>query len=177
MSSAKRVSYFFSGLLMIVCGLIVIWQPEEGYQVVLFILELTLLFRGIRQLVFYFSMARHMVGGISIFYQGLLLFDAGLFALNLNNVPRMYSMLYLVGCMLLSGMTDAARANEERKQKFGHWKYEIVSGGIKILISFICIFHLNSIEIIATIYGLGLLYSAIYRIVISFRRSAIVYVQ
>lgn len=177
MGSAKRVSYFFLGLIMMLCSLIMFWYPEVGYQVVLLILELMLLIRGIRQLIFYFCMARHMVGGISIFYHGILLFDAGLFALNLHDVPRMYAMLYLIGYMLFSGVIDAGRANEVRKQNSGHWKYQLFSGIIKILVSFICINYLDSMEIIAMIYGIGLLHSALLHIVTAFRRTAVVYVQ
>lgn len=177
MGSAKRVTYFLSGLLMMLCSVLVISSPEAGYQIVLLILELMLLIRGVRQLVFYFSMARFMVGGISIFYRGLLLLDAGLFALNLDNVPRMYTMLYLIGYMLIAGLVDAAYANEERRQRYGRWKYQMFSGTVKIVISFICLFHLGSVEIITAIYGVGLFFSAVSHMVTSFRRSAIVYVQ
>lgn len=177
MGSAKRVSYFFVGLIMMLCGLILFMELEDGYQDVLLILEVMLLLHGIRKLVFYFTMARHMVGGINIFYQGILTFDAGLFALNLHDVPRIYAMLYLIAYMLVTGVIDAVRTNEIRKQGSRQWKYQMLTGMIKILISIICIFHLNSAEIIAIIYGVGLFSSAISHIVTAFRRTAIVYVQ
>ncbi len=177
MGSVKRISYFFLGLLMILSSFVMFTWPEIGYELVLLILELTLLIHGIRQLVFYGLMARHMVGGINVFYNGLFYLDAGLFTLYLSDMPRIYVMIYLIGCMLFSGVTDAAHANEMRKQKFRHWKYELFSGLVKVLISLVCLFHINSMEIIAIVYGIGLLHSAVTHIVTAFRRTAIVYVQ
>lgn len=48
---------------------------------------------------------------------------------------------------------------------------------VQVVISFICLLHLNSAEIIAIVYGVGLLHSAVSHIVAAFRRTAIVYVQ
>ncbi len=177
MGKAKRIAYFFKGLVMIIASLIMFAWPEEGYLVVLFILEMTLLIHGIQKIWYYFSMARFMVGGINIFYRGLLIFDAGLFTLNLRNMPPIVTMLYLIAVMLFSGVINVAKANETRKQKSIHWKYSMFSGGVKILVAIVCIFHLHSAEIITTIYSIGLFCSAVSHIVTSFRKTAIVYVQ
>ncbi len=177
MGSVKRVTYFFLGVIMMLCSFLLFLAPKDGYQIVLLILEITLFLYGVRQLAFYFSMARYMVGGIRIFYLGILILDASLFALYLDDLPRMYSMLYLIGYMLISGAIDVARANEARRQKSGHWKYQMFCGAVKMIVSVVCLFHIDSAEMIAIIYGIGLLHSAATHIVTAFRRTAIVYVQ
>ena len=175
MGKAKRVSYGILGLLLILCSVLMACLPQYGYQIVLLVLELTLLVYGIKQLLFYFFMARHMVGGIRIFYQSILILDAGFFALSLHDMPRQYVMMYLVGGMLISGFLDAARARDIRRQNSPHWKYTMFSGLVKIGIFFACLFHIDSELLITLIYSVGLLHSGVERIVTAFRQTAIVY--
>ena len=96
MSISQKFISFISGCLMIVFGILMLTLEEDGYEAVLLILETALMLSGIQQLFYYFTMARNMVGGIYIFYKGILLLDAGLFALNLDKVPEQYGMLYLI---------------------------------------------------------------------------------
>ena len=176
MGKAKRLSYGFFGLLMMICSVLMVRFPKYGYLFALGVLELTLIAYGIRQLMFYLLMARHMVGGIRIFYQSVLVLDAGLFALSLHDMPRAYVMMYLVGSMLVSGVLNAARARETRRQGSTHWKYAMFTGLVKIVLSFVCMFYISSETLITIIYSAGLFYAGVARIVNASRQTAIVYI-
>ena len=176
MGKAKRLSYGFFGLLMMICSVLMVRFPKYGYLFALGVLELTLIAYGIRQLVFYFLMARHMVGGIRIFYQSILVLDAGLFALSLHDMPRAYVMTYLVGSMLISGIINVARAYETRRQHSPHWKFAMLTGLVKIVLSVVCMFHIDSEMLITLLYSAGLFYAGVSRIVNASRQTAIVYI-
>lgn len=177
MNQAKRISYIFTGLLTAICSLILFIWNDEGFGFILLILEFSLLLHGIQKLLFYFKMARHMVGGIRIFYEGLLYLDAGLFTLTLNDVPKIFGILYLITVMFISGIIAVLKANEIRRQKSSIWKYSMFSGVVKTLIAFSCLFHLDSFSNITMLYSIGLFYSSISHIVTAFRKTAIVYIQ
>ena len=153
--------------------------PGETYQVVLFLLTLSLLLHGIHQLIYYFSLCRYKTGSIETLYKGIFFMDAGLFALNINmgRAPRIMGILYLIITVFVSGVVDVLRANEARKLEMGRWKYQFFYGALQIVISCTGLFFLNSVRLMTYIYCLGLINTAISRIITAFRKTAIVYVE
>lgn len=179
MKTMRRVKEIFSGILMMFCCFILILIPEEGYFIVPLILSVSLIFSGIRSLLYYFFMARHMVGGKVIFYQGLIVLDLGMFTYTLVDVPLMYVILYLLACHAFSGAIDIMRAFEAKRLHAPSWRFSMTSGVLNIAImflSFFCGVIMRSTTIVVYIYCAGLLYSACARIVTAFRKTAIVYV-
>lgn len=179
MTNLQRVKEVFAGLCMIIGGLFITLIPEDGYVMVAFILGVSLFFRGLRYLVYYFGMARHMVGGRAMLYMGVILLDAGLFSLTLTNIPPMYIILYLLVYHAFSGVVDIMRAREARRYD-GPWKVNMSYGVLNILVALLALvggFSSQSVEAVVYIYGPGLIYSAIVRIVRAFRKGAIVYIQ
>ncbi|MDO4804881.1 MAG: DUF308 domain-containing protein [Lachnospiraceae bacterium] len=177
MSGRKRVVYFITGLFMVLFGVIMMFPSEEGYKTVLNILEFALIISGIKHLHFYFTMARYMVGGIYIFFKGIFILDAGLFAFNLDDVPKQYAMLYLIGGLAIAGVIGIMHAMEVRKLESGKWKSLLAQGIIQISVAIVCLFFLGDQDMLTLVYGLGLLHSGIMRIMTSFRKTAIVYVK
>ena len=82
---------------MVIFGTAMAIMPSEVYGVIILSLGLTLMLSGIRSLVYYFTMAKHMVGGLAVLYRGVIVFDIGLFTLSLVDVPLIFIMLYLAG--------------------------------------------------------------------------------
>ncbi len=177
MDSARRIYNFITGLLMVFLSGIMIYDRAEGYLAVLFCLECSLFLYGIRQIWYYLTMARHMVGGILVFYRGLFFLDAGVFTLNLDDVPRIYAMIYLLAGLAFSGIIDMLQANSARKLQSGHWKYQMFYGVVKVGFTVLSVFFINSVLMLTIIYSAGLLHAAVSRIVTAFRRTAIVYVE
>lgn len=177
MGKARRVFYVISGLLIIFFGVFMFISFGEGYRLVLLILETMLFIRGIRLLIFFFTMARHMVSGKVILYEAFICLDLGLFTLNLDDVPQVYAMLYLLAGLALSGVIDILRTREIRRLESGHWKYQVFTGIVKIATAVVCLFSLDSPLILVSVYSLGLVHSGVARIAAGVRRGAIVYIE
>ncbi len=177
MGSLRRVANAAAGIVLFILSLLLITDPQGGYQVVLMILMLTFTIYGLRMLVYYFTMARHMTGGIRLLYKGVIILDAGLFMFYLNSIPRLYVMFYLLGGLALSGVIDILQANYARKLQAGNWRYQIFYGILKVLILVPALFYLDSVRSLTYIYAAGLIHTAFTCLVTAFRRTEIVYVE
>ena len=180
MKKMHRVKEILSGMLMLLCCLILLLVPEEGYFIVPLILSISLIFSGVRSLLYYFLMARHMVGGKAMFYQGLIILDLGMFTYTLVDIPLIYVILYLLACHAFSGAVDIMRALEAKRIHAPSWRLSMTSGALNVviaLLAFFCGVIMRSTEIVVYIYSAGLIYSACVRIATAFRKTAIVYIQ
>ena len=176
MTLAQRVQNILTGLLMLLISVLLFTGGEDGYPLVLLILTVTLLVAGLRELIYYFSMARHMVGGKEILYRGLIIFDVGIFTLTLSEVPGLYVMLYLLVIHGFAGVVDVLRALEARRMQAGSWWLSLSTGIANLLVVAACIIFAGSAEKLVLIYAVGLAYNSLLRIASAFRRSAIVYI-
>lgn len=177
MSKTRRVFYFLTGLIMAPLGILFILEPAEGYEYVLLLLVLALLGYAVNHLIYYFLLARFKTGGIEVLFKGLIFLDAGLFALDLNDVPKAYGMLYMIGIMSLSGLIELLQGNQARILQSGHWKYQMGYGAGKLFFGLSCLFFLDSARILTLVFGLGVLNMAVNRISIAFRKTDMVYVK
>ena len=183
MSSGQRIKNILIGALIILGAVILIIFPEDGILITAAILSLSLFFYGIKTLIYYLTMARHMVGGRIMLYLGIIVLDLGMFTMMLTNIPRdqdnekMYIALYLVVVYAFSGAIDILRALEAKKYSAPSWKFSLISGVINVVVAILCIVFIGSSDMIVYLYCAGLIYSAIVRIVTAFRKTAIVYIQ
>ncbi|MBQ3321573.1 MAG: DUF308 domain-containing protein [Firmicutes bacterium] len=176
MTKARRIGHVLTGLIMVIFGTAMAIMPSEVYGVIILSLGLTLMLSGIRSLVYYFTMAKHMVGGLAVLYRGVIVFDIGLFTLSLVDVPLIFIMLYLAGLHGFSGFIDIMRAIESKKMN-ASWKLNISHGIINVLIALLCLVFLKTVWVATLCYSLGLIYSGIIRIIQAFRRTTVVYIQ
>lgn len=177
MTKTKRIVNIILGIIMLICSGILLIDPDEGCDLIVILLQLSLAIRGLQLLFYYFSMARYMVGGIATLYRGLITLDLGLFLLNLSGSQRRTTMLYLIGMLAFSGLVDALRAMDARRMEAQTWRYQMISGVIKILIAISCLFHLDSAQNLTMVFCGGLTYSAVYKIISACRKTAIVYIE
>lgn len=176
MTITQRVFNFLAGLVIFMCGALLVLFPEESFGVVALILGVSLLVSGIRMTVFYFRMARHMVGGRYMLYIGVIVIDFGMFTLGMSDMPRFYLSLYLIFIYAFSGFVDIMRSLEA-KQYGASWKLNMIHGIMNVLVAVLCLIYLNSTDMLVTLYGCGLIASACMRMAKTFRRTAIVYIQ
>ena len=176
MGLTKRVLNVIASLIILALGVFMLLDPKNSYKLVVLLLMITLIVKGLRLLVYYFKMARHTVGGIVFLYQGVLLLDAGIFALSLDNVPVVYTMLYLIVCMLVAGGIDVMRSNQARIMETGKWKLQMVYGAGNIILSILGIIFIFSGTWVAIIYAVSLLHSGVCRMITAFRKTAVVYI-
>lgn len=180
MSKLQRIGNIAIGLFMLFCAISMFISPRTGYSLAVFLLCITLVATGLRTLVYYFAMARHMVGGKTILYKGIILLDMGVFALTLANVPTLYIVAYLLLAYMIDGGISVLRARELKSYHSPTWKRTLVFGIISIAIAIIAVVSgllMGSVNTIVYIYGAGLAYSAFVRIGSAVRRTAIVYIQ
>lgn len=175
MTTFQRIRSIVAGLVMIVAALIVIFEPEIGIFVAAIIFSVYLLVYGIRRLIYFFTMARHMVGGRTMLYLGVVILDLAIFTLSLMDAANVYIMIYLIAIHGFSGVVDILRAFEARKYH-NHWKMNFLRGIGNLLIAIACGVFIGSPETAAVIFGAGLIYSGIMRIVSALRRTAIIYI-
>lgn len=177
MSKAQRVKDFLTGLLMIFFALILIYKPEEGYPLVIVVLSISLLLYGVRSLIYFFTMARFMVGGKTSLYKGIILFDLGMFTMTLAKIPDTYIMLYLVAVNLFTGGVDILSAVDSKRSGSPSWKLKLAGGAVSVLAAIACVVFGRDHAVMVYIYCSGLIYSAIFRIISAFRKTAVVYIQ
>lgn len=177
MNLVQRVRSIVVGIIMIAISVLMFAFPGEGYIFAILLLSASLIVFGIRNLIYFFSMARHMVGGRSLLYLAVITIDIGVFTLSLSNVSKVIIVLYLFGSHIFTGGIDIMRALESKKLHAPHWRFRLTYGIINIAVGFVCIIFIQNIEVAVFIYSAGLVFSAISRIISAFRRTAVVYVQ
>ena len=109
MSNFQRVQNVVIGLCMILCAVILLAGEDDGCFLVMLILAFSLIIRGIAELIYYVTMARHMVGGKLILFIGVVLVDFGIFTISLADESKVVVVLYLPvtrGCSYCSTARD-----------------------------------------------------------------------
>ena len=180
MNRIQRISGVLVGVGFILMSIILVFESETGFQIVCGILFIMLFITGVRSLLYYFTMARYMVGGRRSLYKGVILFDLGMFTLTLNDIPIQYVILYLVAIHAFAGAVDVLNALEAHRLETPAWKSKMLFGAGNIVMAVLCVifgFIRASVDSVVYIYAAGLFYSGIVRIAESFRKTAVVYIQ
>ncbi len=180
MNYFQRIRKIIAGMLFIFAGIILILFAEYGYMFILLALGLYLLVYGIRMMLYYFTMARLMVGGKTILYKGIILLDLAMFTLSLSSLRPTYLILYLVGIYAAYGVIDILRSFEAKKIESPEWKFKFISGLLNLLVAISAVVFglvMRSSDIPVYIYCVGLIWSGVSRIISAFRRTAVVYIQ
>ena len=177
MSIGGRIGKILVGIIMIIAAIFMMLYPDIGYYLINGILGISLLVSAISSLVYYFRLARHMVGGRSTLFNGLIQLDLAVFTLTLTDLPKIFLMIYLVSVFGVTGVLRLARGLEARSRKAPAWYWSFLSGLFYVLIAFLCTIFISNNAIMVTIFSVGMLFMGVGNIVSSFYRSKIVYVQ
>lgn len=177
MSQMKdRIKSILTGVIMFLLGVGLLSDVKDSYAVVVVVYGLAMAFAGIQRLWYFFTLSRHMVGGRIMLYLGVIDLDFGVFTMTLTEVPRIYVLLYLLGCHLLAGCVDLLRALEARGVGAPMWKLNASYGIVNIGMALACLIFLKSPDTVVYIFSAGLFYSAFVKIVNAFRRTAVIYI-
>ena len=175
MTKARRVSNIFTGLIMIAAAFFLAVDADSTYPAIILIFGISLLISSVRSLVYYFTMARHMVGGRRVLYRAIIILDMGLFTLSLTDVPLFCVVLYLAGIHAFSGVIDILRAGESRRLQAPSWKLRFSAGLINIIMACLCLVFIGVVEVAVLVYCIGLAYAGVVRIIQAFRRAKTIY--
>ncbi|MBR0425504.1 MAG: hypothetical protein IJK01_05205 [Clostridia bacterium] len=176
MTAWQRIRNILWGLLLIASGLLLILLPETGTGIVILILAGSLLLSGLRMLLYYCTMARHMVSGRASLILAVLIIDFGLFTLTLYDAPQLYIILYLVGAHLFTGGVDLARAVDAMKNDSPLWKRSIALGVINLLFAVaapVFALVLHSEQLLLVVFAASLFYDAAESFFSAFQRATV----
>ncbi len=179
MTKLRRVYSAIAGTLMIIAAVIMFRFSTDDltYSVIIVILGAGLLVSGLSTLIYYFTMARFMVGGKASLYRGVILVDFAVLTLSFSDIPRGYILVYLAVIHAFTGMVEILRANESRRYQSRRYMLKFLHGVINISIAISCIVYAKKTNTAVIIYCLGLVYSGIIRIFTAFRKETYVYIQ
>ena len=133
--------------------------------------------KGIRAIVYYVTMARFMVGGRTSLYNGIIFLDLGILTFTLTEVPHYYVLIYLIAIHAFSGVVEVLRAFEAKRFGAGSWRLKIGHGAVNIIMALLCVIFITHINIAVIVYGIGLIYSSLLRIISACRRTKLIYIQ
>lgn len=180
MSRSKRVINVLTEIIMFLAGMTFFMSSTEAsLWGMMVLIEITMLIRGWRSLWYYLTIARFMVGGKTVLYRSIILFDLAALAGSLLDNGIVYAIIYLALMHAFSGVVDALRANEARKNG-AHWKLKMAIGVTNVLLALFIVIGgvvYKHADAAVLVYGAGLIYSAVLRIASAFRRTDIVYIQ
>ena len=178
MSVFRRIGLILGGLASGMIGLVMVLDPNDSkFMTVMLILATGLAIRGIKDIVFYFTMAKHMVGGKLILFQGVIVLDFALFTASLSDIPKFYILLYLVGIHAFTGAVEVLRAMESKKTVEGPWKLKFFHGVVDFVMALSCLVFIRYTNTAVVIYGIGLVYSSVIRIIGAFRKTTFIMID
>ena len=176
MDRVQRVGNAIFGTLLAASGILLIFSPRLGLPIVALALGVALISYGIRKLVFFFTMARHMVGGMTLLFVGIIALDMGAFALTLIDDPRISIVLFLIGYNGFLALVNAVRAMERRKLEMS-WKPSLVRAVVNLLLALACLVFIGWQDVLIVILCVSLFYLAATRLSDAFHRTDIIYIQ
>ena len=177
MSKVSRMKNIAAGLAIMSMSIFMLAFPDTGYYLATIILGVVLLVNGIKQLLYFLSMGIHMVGGKMILYRALITLDLSFFILSIRGIGQRYMMVYFIVYYLFVGMITIFSAFESRKLEAAFWKWKLMNGILKVTIAMICIVNNNSEDMMLYVMCFGLIVSAMTRIAMAFKKTAIIYIQ
>lgn len=177
MSKFNRIKNIIIGIAIIMVSISMLVFSGIGYYMATVILGVVLLINGIKQFVYFLSMGIHMIGGKMILYRALITLDLSFFILSIKGIGQRYIMAYFVIYYFFAGIITIFRAYESRKAEAAFWKWKLITGIIKVTVSIMCIINNNSEDVMLYLMCFGLIVSAITRIGMALKKTAIIYIQ
>jgi len=179
MTLTQRIGKILRALVLCLTAWVMFKLGEQGFALVSALLSFGLIVFGARNLLYYFTMARHMVDGHSILYLGVIAFDFGIFTLSISDQYGVFIVLYLLGAHAFSGVIGILRAREARQFEAPSWKISLAEGIANIGVAVAAVvfgLFLGNMRSLTMIYAAGLIYSALLNLLSAFRKTAIVYI-
>ncbi|WP_026490813.1 DUF308 domain-containing protein [Butyrivibrio sp. XPD2002] len=177
MNRGQRIKSVLSGIIMMIAAMLLVIYKRHAYEIILLVMSFGFTCSGIGKIIYYISMARHMVDGKIILYRGIILFNFGVLSSSLSYVPRIYILLYLACVHAFSGLVEILRTKETRAYGGNAWRLKLMSGIINIVLALFCILFYKVENTAVYIYCLGLLYAGFARIVAAFRRTTFMFIR
>lgn len=176
MNKSQRIYTILKSIFFIICAVIILKYPLEGYRIVVLILDIALLIKGFSMLIYYFIMARHKVGGLATLFKSFIIIDLGLFILSYKEAPQKIVMVYLILLCAFSAVVAVMNIMKGIKIKSPAWRIQCVRGVVALAVAVICICNIDSYEAAAIIFSIGLIFGAVSDILLCFKDTEMYYI-
>jgi len=177
MSKFQRINNIIMGVLMILCGLLLISDIDDGYKLVILLVEISLFIDAIKNIVYYFTMARHMVDGRKMLYRGVFSLDLALFAWAIMDVPGFMIVIYIDVVIGFMGGVTVFKAFQERKLGHEIWKKDMLKGALILIIFLAMIPMAKSVRTCVILYAIGIIASGIRHIIKAIKKPQLIIIQ
>ena len=180
MTVIQRAVKIIGALLTAGVAATILRLGENGFLLASVLLNASLILFGLRNILYYFRMARHTVDGRTILYIGVIALNLGVLTISVTEHQGAYVVAYLLGAYAFSGVLDILRAREARSFESPAWKWNLAEGIANIAFASVAVvfgFFLGNMWGLTVIYSIGLFYSAFLKLISSFRNTAIIYIQ
>ena len=175
MRKITRIKNLLIALIMIAFAVLLLAFPEVGPLLIVILLGAGLIIEGIRSLIYYFTMAKNMVGGKKVLFRSIFILDIGAFLLTGCGASNQLIFLYLLGMLAASGGIDIIRALELKKEG-ARWKHRLISGLLAFVLLIAALIFMSDPQVVVYIFCIQLIYTAITRLVSVFRKTAVIYI-
>ena len=176
MSKFQKIVSILKSILIIIIGLLMIISPSDGFFILILILQLGLLISGIKLLVYYFSMARYKVGGLSTLYKSIIVIDSALLLFSFSTAHPKLVMALLIIAIAFEGVVYIMKAMKSRTLEYSSWKTQLLHGLIYFIIAILCLFFMDNTTISTILFAIGLIVSAVSDIITSVKKTEIIYI-
>ena len=174
MNKLSKIILFFKSLIMISIGLILAIAPEGyGYYIVSIIIGTMICLDALKNIIYYFTSAKNMVGGGRILIFNVVKLDFVSFIVLLRSSA--IAMLYLVSIFMIDGVIDLLRSYEIYKNESKRWIIKFLKGLLTIGIGVTCIVFINNTDLVVLIFGIGWVLRGIEGIASAFAKTSIIY--
>lgn len=177
MTKTQKIKNFIIGLFMIAVALVIILVDDYGYAIAGLMMGCGIIIYGAQSIIYYIFMARHMVGGRRILFNGFVITDFGIVALLLINQPQRIMMFYLIAIYMLYGVVNILRARDIKRQGGKNWIRKLTLGIVDVCVGVLCLVFINSTNLVVIFYGIALLLYALAKISSVFEKSEIIYIK
>ncbi len=176
MEKSSRILNLIIAAALLVFVIVIIAVPDRSPYLIVIVLGIGLMLYGLHGLVFFFTMARHMIGGKRIFFRGLLCLDLGVFIFSgYNNGSDLLILLYLVVYLFLSGVIALLHAREAKRSS-SPWKLHFVQAIFNLGIGVIGLIFIRSIYAVVYVFAAYLTITALNRLLTAMRRNAVIFI-
>lgn len=176
MTKLQRVQGILAAFMMFLFAGLILRFQNYGVQIISILVWFSLMIEGIRELYYYFSMARHMVRGQTVLYRALLVCDLAIFTGVIATIPSVYILIHLTIIFGFAGLVDVLRALEARKNGSISWKFNAFQGLFNVALAVLCLIFIRAGYPAGILYSIMLINSAILKLFSSFRRTAVIYI-
>lgn len=179
MTRTKRILNILKSILMILFALILVIVPVDGIILVIVFVAFGLIIKGLGNLIYYFQMARSMVGGKIMLYRGIITLDLGLFIGNLATRQGIFLILCTAAINAVAGVFSILKAFESKKIGSSQWIISLINGILMISLLFVVIsswIFQKEPTFAMYVFAFELVLSALQKFIESLKKTAIAYI-